>query len=81
MSNTKSQKPEFFVDNEKHQWPNSTITEAELRALAGVPDGVQIFQEIPGQRDFEILPGTVIDLTAHALPERFSTQATGSQAG
>jgi hypothetical protein len=81
MSNAKSQKPELFVDNEKYQWDKNTITEAELRALAGVPDGVQIFLEIPGKPDREIVAGTVVDLTTDPRSERFSTQAPGSQAG
>lgn len=81
MTNDKANKPELFVDNEPYNWEKDTITGAELRALAGIPDGAQIFQHIPGQPDREIKADTVVDLTKRKGPERFSTQSPGSQAG
>jgi len=81
MTHEKSNKPELFVDNEPYQWSKESITGAELRILAAIPEGVQIFQQIPRQPDREILANTVVDLAAHKGPERFSTQAAGSQAG
>lgn len=81
MNQEHSHKPDLFVDNEPYDWDKPTITEAELRVLAGIPDDAQIFQHIPGSPDKEITPGMTIDLDEHEGPERFSTQAAGSQAG
>jgi hypothetical protein len=80
MPNENAKNPELFVDNEPYQWHESVITEAQLRQLASVPAGVNIFQKIPGRPDREVLPGTTVDLSRPG-PERFSTQAVGSQAG
>lgn len=80
MSAQNANNPEFFVDNEPYQWSLSTIKESDLRQLAGIPQGVNIFLKIPGKPDKEVLAGTVVDLSRHG-PERFSTQAVGSQAG
>jgi len=71
----------FFVDQEKFDWSKDTITGADLRTLAAVPNDVQIFQKIPGHPDFEITSTTIINLAEHQGPIHFSTQATGSQAG
>lgn len=81
MANEKSNKPELFIDNERYQWPKTTITGAEILALASAPDGVELYQQVPGKPDIQIRPQTVVDLTQHPGPERFSTQAAGSQAG
>ena len=77
-------KPEQFlilVDNDKYEWDRPTITGAQLRVLAAVPENVQIFLHVPGKPDEEIQNGTVVDLAAHHGPARFSTQSSGSQAG
>lgn len=81
MNNSKSNKPELFIDNEKYEWEKPAITGAELRALAAIPQGAQIFLHVPGQTDVQIQNDTVVDLTKHPAPERFSTQSPGSQAG
>jgi hypothetical protein len=75
-----SKKYQLFVDNEKYLWDESTITGAQLRVLAGIPDSAQVFQKIPGKPDLEITNTTVVDLTKHDQT-KFSTQSTGSQAG
>lgn len=81
MSNGKSKAPELFVDNDPYQWDKTTITGAELRTLAGIPQSAEIYQKIPGQPDRRVLDDTTVDLAEHPGPERFSTQSPGSQAG
>lgn len=81
MNDKKSNRPELFVDNERYDWDNDTITGADIRTLASLPDNVDIFQHVPGEKDRPIANDTVVDLTEHPGPERFSTQAAGSQAG
>lgn len=81
MANENSNKPELFVDNQRYDWDKETITGAEIRVLASLPEDVQIFRKIPGQPDSEVKNDTVVDLTEHHGPERFSTQPVGSQAG
>lgn len=73
-------RPEFFVDRDPYQWGKPVITGAEIRKLAGLGDDIQIFQKIPGRPDREIKDDTRVDLRPPG-PERFSTQAVGSQAG
>jgi hypothetical protein len=77
----KSNKPELFIDNERYDWEQETITGAQLRTLGSIPDDVQIFWKRPGQPDAEVTEGMVINLSEHPGPERFSTQPVGSQAG
>ena len=72
---------ELFVDGDKYEWPKPTITGAELRTLAAIPDSVEIFQHVPGKPDVQIQNSTVVDLAKHHGPVRFSTQSPGSQAG
>ncbi len=81
MTNHKPNKPELFIDNERYDWEKDLITGAELRTLASLPDDVQIFHKIPGQPESEVKNDTVVDLTEHPGPDRFSTQSVGSQAG
>lgn len=71
----------LFVDNEKFVWEQPTITGAQLRTLASIPQNVQIFLHVPGKPDAEILDTTVVDLSKENRPEKFSTQSAGSQAG
>jgi hypothetical protein len=78
---TKEPKHFVFVDGEKYPWDKSTITAAEIRTLAGVPEGAQVYLEVPGKPDVEVKPGDTIDLAQHKGPARFSTQSPGSQAG
>jgi Multiubiquitin len=72
---------ELFVDGERHTWDKSTITGAELRVLAGIPESAQIFEHVPGKPDIEINNNTVVDLAKHHGAVKFSTQSPGSQAG
>lgn len=81
MANENSNKPDLFIDNERYHWDKDTITGAEIRTLASLPDDVQIFHKVPGQPDSEIKNDTVVDLAARPGPDRFSTQSVGSQAG
>lgn len=71
----------LFVDNEKFGWDQPTINGAQLRTLASIPQGVQVFQQIPGKPDAEFLDTSVVDVEHHHGILKFSTQATGSQAG
>lgn len=70
-----------FVDGDKYEWEKSTITGAELRMLAAIPQGAQIFLKVPGKPDDPVSDNTTIDLASHHGPARFSTQSPGSQAG
>ena len=79
MSKPKEYK--LFVDGDKYESSESTISGAQLRDLAGIPDNVQIFQAVPGQPDIVVNDETVVDLENHHGPVKFSTQSPGSQAG
>lgn len=70
-----------FVDGDKYDWGKSTITGAELRALAAIPQNAQIFLKVPGKPDDPVSDDTTVDLEKHHGPARFSTQSPGSQAG
>ena len=73
-------KIELIVDNTPYPWSESSITEQEIRDLAGLPDNVQIFQAIPSKPDRLVEPNDIISLDGKG-PERFSTQAADSGAG
>lgn len=72
---------ELFVDNDRYEWESDTITGAQLRVLASLPEDVEIFHKVPGHPDEEVKNDTVVDLTQQKGPNRFSTQPVGSQAG
>ena len=72
---------DLFVDGEKFEWPQETISGAQLRQLAAIPDNAQIFEHVPGKPDVEVLNNTVVNLEDHHGPVKFSTQSPGSQAG
>ena len=72
--------PELFIDNQPYDWNKPIITGSQIRKLGGLPDDVQIFQKVPGKPDRQIKDETVVDLKKPG-PERFSTQAVGSNAG
>jgi hypothetical protein len=74
-------KPELFIDNSKYDWEQDTITGAQIRELAGIPESAEIYQKVPGKPDQEITDITVINLKGLHGPEHFSSQAPGSQAG
>jgi hypothetical protein len=79
--NNPGNKPELFVDNEPYQWPQDSITGAQIRELASLPADVKLFMKVPGHPDKEIADGDIIQLDKHGAPKRFSSQAVGSQAG
>lgn len=81
MSNEKSNRPELFIDNERYDWDEDTITGRQIRVLASLPDDVHIFHKVPGHPDQEIKDDSVVDLTKQKGPDRFWTQPVGSQAG
>lgn len=70
-----------FVDGDKYEWEQSTISGAELRVLAAIPQSAQIYLKVPGKPDEPVENNTTIDLAVHHGPARFSTQSPGSQAG
>lgn len=70
-----------FVDNEKFEWGKPTITGAELRVLAAVPQNALVYLKVPGKPDELVSDSTAIDLANHHGPAKFSTQSPGSQAG
>lgn len=72
---------DVFVDGDKYEWDKSTITGAELRVLARIPESAQIFEHVPGKPDIPINNDTVVDLAKHHGAVKFSTQSPGSQAG
>lgn len=76
-----SQKHLIFVDGDKYEWDKSTITGAELRSLAAIPQGAQIYLKVPGHPDDLVGDDTTVDLASHHGPAKFSTQSPGSQAG
>lgn len=80
-SNHPSNQPELFIDNNKYEWGQDTITGIQIRELAGIPESAEIFQKVPGKPDREITDTTVINLKDHPGPEHFSSQTPGSQAG
>ena len=51
MKSHNDNRPELFVDNERYDWDVKTISGAQIKELAGVPDDVQLFHKIPGQPD------------------------------
>jgi len=68
---------QLFVDGDKYEWGKSTITGADLRVLAGIPDGAQIFEHVPGKPDIEIKNDNGRGLEKHHGPVKFSTQSPG----
>jgi len=70
-----------FVDGDKYEWEKATISGAELRAVAAIPENAQIYLKVPGSPDDPVNDDTTINLEEHHGPARFSTQSPGSQAG
>ena len=73
-------KKALMVDNEPYEWPSDSITGAQIRTLASVPDGVQVWKKNHGSPDSLVELATVIDLSAPGI-ERFSLQEANSGAG
>jgi hypothetical protein len=72
---------ELFIDGDKYTWDQDSITGAQLRVLGAIPEGVEIFLQVPGKPDQQILDNKSVNLKEHHGPARFSTQSPGSQAG
>lgn len=70
----------LIVDNETYSWHESTITGKQIRVLASVPDGVQVWKKNKGSPDTLVDLITIIDLTQPGI-ERFSLQEASSGAG
>lgn len=71
----------FKIDDEKHEWPEATITGAQLRALPpGVPDNVDLFKKLHGKPGKLVKVDDVVDLSDPGL-EKFYTQDSSSEAG
>ena len=70
-----------FVDGDKFEWENDSITGANLRVLAAIPQNAQIYLKVPGKPDELVSDPTAVDLANHHGPAKFSTQSPGSQAG
>lgn len=71
----------LFVDGDKYEWDKPTITGAELRMLAAIPQNAEIYLKVPGKPDQPVSDTTTVNLAEHHGPARFSTQSPGSQAG
>ena len=72
---------QLFIDGDKYTWEQDTITGAQLRTLGSIPEGVEIFLQVPGKPDQLIEDDASVNLKEHHGPARFSTQSPGSQAG
>ncbi|MGZ8236269.1 MAG: multiubiquitin domain-containing protein [Methylobacter sp.] len=70
----------LIVDNESYNWHEDSITGRQIRELASVPDGVQVWKKNKGNPDSLVELETVIDLTQPGI-ERFSLQEASSGAG
>ena len=70
----------LVVDHEPYEWPKSKITGSEIRKLASVPEGVQIWKKNHGHPDSLVEAGTVIDLSEKGV-EHFTLQEASSGAG
>ena len=75
------EKISLFVDGDKYEWEKNSITGAELRSLAGIPQNAQIYLKVPSKPDQPVNDQTVTELVDRHGPARFSTQSPGSQAG
>jgi hypothetical protein len=62
----------FTVDERGYEWGASTISEADLRSITGVPTEKGFVLERQGEPDRPISPGEVVDLAARGA-ERIRT--------
>ena len=64
----------LFVDGKQYDWAKQYITGSELRALAAIPAGVQVFLEEPGPEkpDRAVPPDASINLAEPGV-EKFYT--------
>lgn len=73
------QSPSLFLDNEPYPWPDSSITGTQIRALASIPENVDLFLKVPGHPDKLVENDTVVPL--NEPKPHLSTQAAGSKGG
>lgn len=81
MTGEKGKGVELIVDQKPYKWEKETITGAEIRVLAGVAPGFELWQDVPGPEDIEIADTTVIDLDAKGGPVRLFTVKPDATAG
>lgn len=72
--------PAFTVDGKPFEYTEPKIDGKRIRALAGIPENVELYQKISGSPDKPIGPDTVVDLRPEG-PEVFTTQVPDSEAG
>ena len=51
MTTTQAKKFKFKVNDQEFESDSATITGREIRQLAQIPSGYQLFQELKGQRE------------------------------
>lgn len=74
-----TQAPALFVDNEPYPWPEPSITGAQIRTLASIPENVDLFLKVPGHPD-QLIENNAVVLLGNPKPH-LSTQAAGSKGG
>ena len=62
----------LIIDTHPHNWPNPTITGAEIKHLAGVDPSYGVWQEVPGPNDPPVGDNQSVDLSRPGV-ERFFT--------
>lgn len=73
------QPPALFVDGDPYPWPDPSITGAQIRTLASIPENVDLFLKVPGHPDKLIENSTILPLGEQK--PHLSTQAVGSKGG
>ena len=70
----------LIVEDEHYVWHENSITGAQIRTLASVPENVQVWQKIKHAPDLLIQPQDIVSLAAEGT-EKFSLQEASSGAG
>lgn len=70
----------FELDGRRQPWGNDTISEKNLKWLAGVGDGYRVWQERRAQEDLQLAPGQIVSLEPKGV-ERFYTGKEDTNAG
>lgn len=68
------------MDNEPYHWHEESITGEQIRKLASVPDGVQVWEKHKGSPGTLVERDTVIHLNKHET-KHFYLQEASSGAG
>jgi|GEM_PF-910491 len=80
LKEKKKPKWKLKVEDEIYDWDEGSITGAQIRTLASVPEGVQVWQKIKHAPDLLINPQDVVSLAEDGI-EKFSLQEASSGAG